>query len=341
MSKKTNSMPIPEIENSALKPLIKKLVSNKLNLLIEGEAGTGKTCISKDTIREMNLKMKYFSAATMDPFADFVGIPCPETDDKGNKILSYHKVASIYEAEVLFFDELNRSHEKVRNALLEVIQFGTINDEPLPKVKAVIACINPDDGKYDVEPMDKALKGRFEGHVKVKTLPSKSWFKDKYGRIGELAVNWWKNDLNDDEKEIADPRTLEAICKLIKIDLNPKTTNVSLYHLPIERLIKMINQKESDKELDITDFVNDPEKYCELVEIEHSIAAAFMSFVKFLNGEELYATRMIFLSLPNEYLQALTQRNPSVFEKIKSTIISNDGKDEADIYCELFRDKLG
>ena len=99
------------------------------NVLLQGRHGVGKTAIIKEvfnsTFGEQNVKWRYFSAPTMDPWVDFVGIPKNYTRDDGTevfKIIPPEHFTGDEEIEALFFDELNRADEKTLNALMELIQ---------------------------------------------------------------------------------------------------------------------------------------------------------------------------------------------------------------------------
>jgi len=52
---------------------------------------------------------------------------------------------------MLFFDELNRAHPKVLNAVFELVQFRSINGDKLPRLQCVIAAINPPGAGYHVQ----------------------------------------------------------------------------------------------------------------------------------------------------------------------------------------------
>ena len=77
--------------------LVKKLtpelldfwVDNRLNVLFEGRHGVGKTAMVKETFTRKGLKWRYYSAATMDPWCDFVGVPRPVKDASGQDVLDF------------------------------------------------------------------------------------------------------------------------------------------------------------------------------------------------------------------------------------------------------------
>jgi MoxR-like ATPase len=92
---------------------LKQYMDASKNILIAGEAGTGKTEMLRAAAGELGLSMKYYSSSTLDPFADLVGIPVP---DQVKKVVEYYRPREIDEAEVIFFDELNRANPDVTQA---------------------------------------------------------------------------------------------------------------------------------------------------------------------------------------------------------------------------------
>src|SRR3990167_9395132 len=106
----------------------------KLNVLFIGTHGIGKTTVAKTVAEELKLKFKYYSTSTLDPWADLVGVPVP---DRETKTLDFYRPKDLEDAEFVFFDELNRAHPRVLNAVLEIIQFKTVNGIRLPNLKMI------------------------------------------------------------------------------------------------------------------------------------------------------------------------------------------------------------
>ena len=145
-------------------------IQNNSNVLFIGKHGVGKTAMVKDAFDRNGLNFRYFSASTMDPWVDFVGVPREKTENKvpeelkiikelaaispqialewiqTNWKMSEQSAKSILDhslnredgksslelvrpssfnddVEALFFDEFNRSPKKVRNAVMELLQF--------------------------------------------------------------------------------------------------------------------------------------------------------------------------------------------------------------------------
>ncbi len=148
------------------------------NVLMEGPAGTGKTTLVMEVAKKLGLRLKYYSASTLDPFVDLVGLPTPVVRKDGRLGLDFHRQDDINEAQLVFFDELNRAHAKVLNAVFEMIQFHTINGDPLPHLQAVFAACNPSDGDYQVTDLDPALVDRFHMHLHFGPNPDRAWFAE-------------------------------------------------------------------------------------------------------------------------------------------------------------------
>ena len=217
-------------------------IQNNYNVLFIGKHGVGKTARIVEAFNRNNLKWKYFSASTLDPWVDFVGVPKEAKDPvNGNTYLELVRPKHFAEDEVeaIFMDEYNRSPAKIRNATMELLQFKSINGKKFKNLRFIWAAINPekeldDDNspEYDVETLDPAQKDRFEIHVDVPYKPDIAYFKSKYGDdIGKTAVGWW-NDLSDKEKDTVSPRRLDyAINLFVKggdmRDVLSKQVNVS------------------------------------------------------------------------------------------------------------------
>ena len=191
-------------------------VSHGMNVMFEGRRGVGKTAVVKDCFTRNGLRWKYFSAATMDPWVDFCGIPRAVTKD-GREVLEFVLSPDFADDKVdaLFFDEFNRAHKKVRDAVMELIQFKSINGRQFKNLKIVWAAINPpeEDGeKYQVEEMDPAILDRFHVHVHMPYKPDRKFFEEIYAQEGRAAVDWW-NEQPEPVQRLISPRRLEYAVK--------------------------------------------------------------------------------------------------------------------------------
>lgn len=211
-------------------------IKNNYNVLFIGKKGCGKSTVVMDAFERNKLKWKYFSASTMDPWVDFIGVPKEKTE-KGKTYLELIRPKDFQddEVEALFFDEFNRSHKKIRNAVMELIQFKSINGKKYNNLRFVWAAINPDDDEsenYDVEKLDPAQKDRFHVHVTMPYTPNYDYFKNKYGvDDANSAIAWWR-ELPNDMKDLVSPRRLDYALDVYKnngdiSDVLDNKTNVS------------------------------------------------------------------------------------------------------------------
>lgn len=188
---------------------------NNWNVLLSGGHGIGKSSIINDVFNakfgEHGKDWLYFSAATLDPWCDFVGIPQPrKVGDLEYLELIRPKVFAEDKIKAIFFDELNRAPAKVRNAIMELIQFKSINGKKFHSLKVVWGAINPpEEGKYDVEELDPAQKDRFHIHYHIDAKPESTFFRKKFGdELAAPAIEWWK-ELGAENQKLVSPRRLD------------------------------------------------------------------------------------------------------------------------------------
>lgn len=195
-----------------------KLYANEgYNVILTGKHGIGKTAIITEVFGsvfgEHNVRWKYFSASTLDPWVDFIGIPKNYTRQDGKEVFTIippEHFTGDEEINAIFFDEINRTDEKTLNAIMELIQFKSINGRKFPHLKCVWAAENPSDDtnfEYSVKPLDPAQKDRFQIQLIIPEHLNKKYFTAKYGaEVFKLASSWWKN--NTDK---ISPRKLDSI----------------------------------------------------------------------------------------------------------------------------------
>lgn len=262
-----------------------------------GKHGVGKTAMVKESFERHKLKWQYFSASTMDPWVDFVGVPKEKNDfeipnefktirelskiskkiainwieknwllnpNDANEVYDYAvslqvghtyldlvrpKVFATGEVEAIFLDEYNRSVAKVRNAVMELIQFKSLNGFPFPNLRFVWVAVNPkdDNDTYNVEEIDPAQEDRFHVKTEVPYKPNVDWFREKYGEEdADSAIDWW-NELPEAEKNLVSPRRLQYALDVYKEkgdirDILESSTNVG-------KLISMLNSGPVTKKL--------------------------------------------------------------------------------------------
>ena len=236
------------------------------NVLLVGEHGVGKTSVVKQVFESNGLKLGeswfYFSASTLDPWVDFIGIPKEKEENGINfvELIRPKAFADSSKIEALFIDEYNRAPKKIRNAVMELIQFKSINGKRFPNLKVVWAAINPEDEKetYDVEKLDPAQKDRFVVPIVVPYACDIEYFNNKFGEErATIAIDWWNRIPQDIRSKISPRRldyALEYAAKGIPLeDILPKESNVNalrqaLANGPIGKKLKKLYDDQNTKE---------------------------------------------------------------------------------------------
>ena len=267
-------------------------LENDLNILIEGRPGVGKTEQVKSLFNKMNLNWRYFSAATMDPWVDFIGVPKSVKREDGKEVLQLIKPEDFADdkIEALFFDEFNRAPEKVMNAVMELMQFKSINGVKMNNLKVVWAAINPydEENTYSVNKMDQAILERFHIKLKAPYKLNKRYMLKTHGEDSVPFMSWWEKLPQKIKFEVS-PRTLDYAIRVHSIggdlsDVLPEECNIkSLEKLiadnnvdrHLQSLVKSSNEEIQKKmTLDNTQkwykkIFENPEKYKKLIENIH------------------------------------------------------------------------
>lgn len=199
-------------------------ITHNYNVLLEGKHGVGKTSAVLEAFKKHDLKYLYFSCSTLDPWVDFVGIPKEFTDPiTGITYLDLvrPKPFAFDDVQVIFLDEMNRAPAKVTNALMELLQFKSINGKKLNNLKMVWAAINPPavddkDPQYHVQELDPAIRTRFQVKYTVPFKLAESYFENMYGKdISKRLVSWW-DELPKNIQHEFPPREVEHALKMLK-----------------------------------------------------------------------------------------------------------------------------
>ena len=190
--------------------ILQTYIEKGFNVLLQGKHGVGKTMVLTEACDSLGLNMKYYSASSLDPYTDLVGVPKFVTLDDGTEVLKSVRPQEINEAEVVFFDEVNRADPKVLNAIFELVQFRSINGEKLPNLKCVVAAQNPPDGDYNVEPLDPALADRFQIMLDVKPEVSLQYLKTVLMEDTATALVSWHRG-HGEKADYISPRRIEMI----------------------------------------------------------------------------------------------------------------------------------
>jgi hypothetical protein len=317
---------------------IQKAVQAQLNVLLEGPFGVGKSSLVFSAAKDLGYSVKYFSASTLDPFADLVGVPVPILDEQTRRLV-YLRPEAIHQAEILFFDELNRAHPKVLNAVFEIVQFHAINGEPLPRLRSVLAAINPTSSGYHVQELDPALLDRFHLHLQVEFGPERGWFVESFGdRLGHVLVDWHEADLDDNQRRPVSNRRLEYIGLAIQSGIDPRRALPVATTVPLHLLQARLLEQESV--LTIDQFVTDPDEFLAMLPVDLNVALRFAQLLPRMSPSQQYRVRDLVLSLPAELLVKLKVETPFVFKSIGRAIARHGSAADANAFEELLNERL-
>lgn len=328
-----------------------QLASHGIDTLITGTHGIGKTEMVMSIAKRLGLKVKYYSASTLDPWADLVGIPTPvkevetfrivrslvETNvrlatrflmesqrlsqdlaeeivdhihikSNGKSHLEFLRPEDLQHCDWVVCDEINRSHERVQNAILELVQFKTINGEHLPRLQMVWGIQNPPGGTYRVTPLDPALVDRFGAHVHLEGKPSLEYYiqsgvnKD----TAQAVVSWYETDCNEDQKALLTPRTLHHVMQLVDKGMEPGFCLLDRLAVPLQMLRNRINSVVTSQRyshLTLADVIAKENKYIDLAENDPDFCVWFVHQlgVKGLRSITVLRLVRIISALPTEY----------------------------------------
>jgi len=311
-------------------------IKNNLNVMLVGHYGVGKTTRIIDAFKRHNLKFKYFSAATMDPWCDFIGVPKVVTDERG-PYLEYVLPRDMRDGdvEVIYMDEFNRSHKKVRNAVMELLQFKSMNGRPFNNLRMIWASINPEEeGDYQVEALDKTQKDRFEIQIGVPYDVSLDYFIKRFDqRQAKAAVSWWEA-LSDEQKMEVSPRRLEYALKVYNLsgdikDVLPHSSGPS----KLSGLLKTGPIDERLKDLFKGADLEAAKKY---LAVENNYAAAYKLLSSHIPDDvEENAWMMFFLqAVSTEKLASMMATNESAYKFIVANC------DTVPLFQRLVKDAL-
>jgi len=226
--------------------ILDQWISANANVLLIGEKGVGKSMQILDSFKRNELKFSYFSGATLDPWVHILGIPTVSKQAEGANKVDFALPESMdTSVEAIFIDEFNRCHRTVRNALLELLQFKTINGRSFPNLRMIWAAVNPkNEQDYDVDELDPAQLDRFHIICEIPNAPDMEYFSNKYGKErAKLLIEWWKMQ-PEEALKILSPRRLEYVA-----DFYDKGLDISAL-LPVSanhtNLIKMLSMEGDD-----------------------------------------------------------------------------------------------
>ncbi len=159
---------------TALEPVLLAALASEEPLLLIGPHGSAKSFLLERLAQALDLEYRFYNASLIN-YDDLVGIPIPSEDRK-----SLHYIgtpSAVWDAEVVFIDEINRTRPELQNKLFPIIHERRVQGVRLEKLRYRWSAMNPPptaegaDDEIDTylgaEPLDPALADRFSLIIEV------------------------------------------------------------------------------------------------------------------------------------------------------------------------------
>ena len=154
-----------------LEPVLLAALATREPLLLIGKHGTAKSFLLERLAQVLHLNYRFYNASLVN-YDDLVGIPVPNEAQTALRYIS--TPTAIWDAEVVFIDELNRTRPDLQNKLFSIIHERRVQGIPLEKLTYRWAAMNPpptDNSEGDVylgaDALDPALSDRFGFLIEV------------------------------------------------------------------------------------------------------------------------------------------------------------------------------
>ena len=149
-----------------LEPVLLAALATSEPLLLIGRHGTAKSFLLERMAQSLGLTYRFYNASLVN-YDDLVGIPVPNAQQTSLHYIS--TPTAIWDAEVVFIDELNRTRPDLQNKLFSIIHEKRVQGVQLEKLRYRWAAMNPPptdeqepgDVYFGAEPLDPALADRF------------------------------------------------------------------------------------------------------------------------------------------------------------------------------------
>lgn len=157
-----------------LEPVLLAALLSEEPLLLVGAHGCAKSFVLERLAESLGMVFRSYNASLLN-YDDLVGVPMP--DATRTKLEYLASPESIWDAEVVFIDEISRTRPELQNKLFPIIYDRRVQGRPLSRLVYRWAAMNPpptdddldgDDALYlGSEPLDAALADRFPYVVAV------------------------------------------------------------------------------------------------------------------------------------------------------------------------------
>ena len=168
-----------------LDPVLLAALALEAPVLLVGEHGTAKTMLVERLAPALGLELRHYNASLLN-YDDLVGIPMPD-DNGGLRFVG--TPGAVWDAEFVFFDEVNRCRPDLQNKLFPIVHERRVAGVALPKLRHRWAAMNPPAATDDV------LGGYLGAEVLDAALADRFWFV--------VRVPGWESLRRDDRERLA------------------------------------------------------------------------------------------------------------------------------------------
>ena len=123
-----------------VEPVILAALVTEDPLLLIGRAGTGKTFLLNSLSEALGLEHRHYNASLI-AFDDLVGFPWPEADGSGIRYIE--TPATVWKAESVLVDEINRCKPEHQNRLFSLVHERRVQGMKLERLRFRWAAMNP------------------------------------------------------------------------------------------------------------------------------------------------------------------------------------------------------
>ena len=155
-------------------------------LLLVGSMGVGKSQIFAQLAKEKNMRIVDLRLAQMEA-CDLIGMPYRDEHNR-TQWAQPGWWPNADENVLILLDELNRAPTDVRQAIFQLVLDRKLHTHTLPKGCFVFAAVNPDNGEYQVEALDKAMLRRF--CVLTVTPDTDAWLAYAKGKVSDSLTEF-------------------------------------------------------------------------------------------------------------------------------------------------------
>jgi len=101
-----------------IEPVLLGALASEDPILLVGPLGSAKSFLMERLATALQLEVRFYNASLIN-YDDLVGIPMPDEERKGLHYIS--TPSSIWDTQVVFFDEINRTRPELQNKLFPMI----------------------------------------------------------------------------------------------------------------------------------------------------------------------------------------------------------------------------